>query len=234
MRLFSLLSGLKANRSLVSLLSMLSIASLCGSTIVTALAIQYQGYLESCTTLQWAGLFAASMFTMAAALTPSTLIALIAGYFIGWTSVPYILITYPLAALLGYTLGKVIDQGHLLQSLQDHKKFSTVVQSLKAQDWLLMILVRLSPVLPFSLMNVVMSALRIPLPSFIIGGLIGMLPRTLFSLWLGLQGKALVELLTHPQQGSLSLILTLIATVLSIGGILYLGLHHTTKAITTN
>ena len=43
-----------------------------------------------------------------------------------------------------------------------------------------MILVRLSPVLPFSIMNLLMPALNIRLSVFLLAGFVGMLPRTLF------------------------------------------------------
>lgn len=216
-------SFFRKNRQILSLMGLLSITSLFGSTLVTTLAITWQDTLDTLSISQWAWLFSASALTMALALTPSTLIALISGYFLGWTALFYILISYPAASVLGYLVGKSLDHGKLMRTLPPNSRIHLILEELQHHQWPLVVLTRISPVLPFSLMNLVLPVIGIRLPAFLIAGFIGMLPRTLFALWAGMQARDLISLLNNPTQGNLSVIVMVIASILSIGGLLYLA-----------
>ena len=137
-------------------------------------------------TLQWLPLYLLSAITMALAMTPSTFIALVSGYFLGWNATAFTLGAYLLASALGYKAGQFLDGGHLLKSLQRQEKVRQFLEGLRLQEWPLMIMVRLSPVLPFA----VIDLLQTPddnLPSAIffivmtilsVGGLIWLIQRT--------------------------------------------------------
>ncbi len=204
-------------------MGLVSIASLFGSTLVTTMAIHFQSALNNLTIAQWSLLFLASTFTMSMALTPSTLIALISGYFLGWQALFYILLSYPTASLIGFMLGKQLDNGQLINSLPLQSNARLALVELKNHHWLMMVLVRISPVLPFSLMNLILPAIKVPLKVFLIAGLAGMLPRTLASLWIGIQARDLVYLLQHPTQNNLPMILMVAGTTISVVGIVYIG-----------
>ncbi len=160
---------------------------------------------------------------MALALTPSTLIALISGYFLGWVAFFYILISYPAASVIGYMVGKSLDHGKLMNTLPPNSRIHLILDELKHHQWPLVILTRISPVLPFSLMNLVLPAIGVRLHTFLIAGFMGMLPRTLFALWAGMQARDLISLLKSPTQGNLSVIFMVMVSILSIGGLLYLA-----------
>ena len=191
---------------------------------MTTLAITWQDALGALSTGQWAGLFALSSLTMAMALTPSTLIALISGYFLGWTAFLYIVISYPIASAMGYLVGKTLDHGRLMNTLPQESRVRLICNELEHHhQWPLVMLARISPVLPFSLMNLVLPAIGIRFNTFLLAGLLGMLPRTLFALWAGMQARDLMVLLENPVQGHLSAIFIVAMSVLSVGGLLYLG-----------
>ncbi|WP_083232832.1 TVP38/TMEM64 family protein [Endozoicomonas atrinae] len=204
-------------------MGLLSITSIFGSTLVTTLAIAWQDSLYTLSASQWAWLFTASSLTMALALTPSTLIALISGYFLGWAAFFYILISYPAASVIGYMVGKSLDHGKLMNTLPTNSRIHLILDELKHHQWPLVILTRISPVLPFSLMNLVLPAIGVRLHTFLIAGFMGMLPRTLFAIWAGMQTRDLISLLKSPTQGNLSVIFMVMVSILSIGGLLYLA-----------
>ena len=205
-------------------MGLLSITSIFGSTLVTTLAITWQSVLYSLSISDWVWLFAASTLTMALALTPSTLIALISGYFLGWSAFFFIIISYPVSSVIGYTVGKKLDRGKLMSTLPHESKIHLILNELQHRhQWPLVILTRISPILPFSLMNLVLPAIGVRLHIFLIAGFAGMIPRTLFALWIGMQARDLVTLLTTPTQGNLSVILMLVISVFSVGGLLYIA-----------
>ncbi|MFK0572657.1 TVP38/TMEM64 family protein [Endozoicomonas sp.] len=216
-------SFFRNNRQILSLMGLLSLISIFGSTLVTTLAITWHDTLISLSSTHWVYLFTISSLTMALALTPSTLIALISGYFLGWAAFFYIVISYPIASAIGFMVGKTLDHGKLMSTLPSESRLNGVLNGLKHHQWPLVMLVRLSPVLPFSLMNLVLPAIGIRLPVFLVAGFIGMLPRTLFSLWAGMQTRDLITLLENPAQGNLSVIFMIAVSIISIGGLLYLA-----------
>ncbi len=214
---------LRNNYRILSLMGLLCFTSLFGGTLLTTLAITWRSTLTTFSEAQWACLFAISSMTMAVALTPSTLIALISGYFLGWGAFCYIVISYPIASALGFMVGKQLDRGKLMNSLPDSSRLQLVLQGLSGQhQWPLVLLARLSPILPFSLMNLLLPAIGVRLAVFLLAGSVGMLPRTLFAMWAGMQGRDLLQLLHQPTHSNLSVMFMVIATMLSIGGLLYL------------
>lgn|GEM_PF-3452107 len=217
------LSFLRNNYPILSLMGLLCFTSLFGGTLLTTAAITWRGTLATLSDVQWAGLFAISAMTMAVALTPSTLIALISGYFLGWQALCYIVISYPIASALGFMVGKRLDHGKLMNALPDASRLRLVLEGLSGHQWPLVMLTRLSPILPFSLMNLLLPAIGVRLSVFLLAGSVGMLPRTLFVMWAGMQGRDLITLLRHPAQGNLSVIFMVVATTISIGGLLYLA-----------
>ncbi len=205
-------------------MGLLSITSIFGSTLVTTLVITWQSVLYSLSISDWVWLFAASTLTMALALTPSTLIALISGYFLGWSAFFFIIISYPASSVIGYTVGKKLDRGKLMSTLPHESKIHLILNELQHHhQWPLVILTRISPILPFSLMNLVLPAIGVRLHIFLIASFVGMIPRTLFALWIGMQARDLVTVLTTPTQGNLSVILMLVISVFSVGGLLFIA-----------
>ena len=110
---------------------------------------------------------------MALAMTPSTFIAVVSGFFLGWQATLMMLPAYMLASLLGYFLGLYLDGGRLLESVKEQPKVRRALLNLNKSKWKLMFLVRLSPVLPFALMNVLMPAIKMPLKVFLVAGFFG-------------------------------------------------------------
>jgi uncharacterized membrane protein YdjX (TVP38/TMEM64 family) len=83
-------------------------------------------------------------------------------------------------------------------------KAGGVVDELQTQSWSLIILTRLSPVLPFALMTFVLAMVGVPRRRFLAASVLGMLPRSLFFYWLGTEASDVLALLRDPDQGSLS------------------------------
>ncbi|WP_196221493.1 TVP38/TMEM64 family protein [Sansalvadorimonas verongulae] len=139
----------------------------------------------------------ASSLTMAAGLTPTTFVALVTGFFVGWTGTVVLVFAYTLASALGYGLGRILDGGDFLKSLMRFPVAANLSGDLRHKPIGMLILVRLSPALPFCLMNLLLAALKVKLRTFLLAGAVGMLPRTLFSLWVGNQSRDLVTLLKN-------------------------------------
>lgn len=212
---------------------MVSLVPLVSSSLMTAFLIQNQVYFQALSYQQWLPLFALSVVTMATAITPTTFIALVSGYFLGWQAVMPMVVSYLLASMLGFALGKQLDGGRLMKGFEQHSKVSLIIEEIKKRDWSLMVLVRISPVLPFSLINLVLPATGLRFKVFVLAGFVGMLPRTLFSVWAGLQSHNLALLLQNPDQNTPATVLLILTALISVGGLLFILSRASSSLITS-
>ncbi len=192
---------LRANGSSLGFAIALTALPLLFSGTVGYLAIQYEGVIRAFEWHQWLILGAVSAITMAFALTPTTLIALISGYLLGWTALFTVIPAYLIASVICYFVARKIDGGNFIQSLSDHPQAQMILRRLKHQELTLVILTKLSPVLPFAVSNVLLALAGAKLRPFFWGAFIGMMPRTLMVIYVGIQANHLSALLDDPFSG---------------------------------
>lgn len=208
---------LRKNKLSFFLLLWMSVMPLLCSAIVTYTVLQYEPYLRSFTNMQWVLFYLGTIASMALALTPTTFVALVSGYFLSWQAVPYMLVAYLAASAIGYQLARSADRGRFLDAIKDLPKVSDLMQAVNKESFAFIILCRISPILPFAIMNVVLSMMRIPFFQFIWAGFLGMLPRTLLFIWVGSTASALRETISGDGD-NINQISFLVLLVLSIVG----------------
>lgn len=86
---------------------------LLGSASLLGLLYEKQELLRHLSLGQMLLYFVVIAFTMAFALTPTTFVAIITGYYFGWSGLPGMVLAYALAAAIGYELAKRLDHGKL-------------------------------------------------------------------------------------------------------------------------
>ena len=163
--------------------------------------------------------FSIIAFTMAFAFTPTTFVAIVTGYYFGWGGLPGMVLAYALAAAIGYELALRLDHGKLRHFLHLFPKAEAVLGELQSHSWQLILLTRLSPVLPFALMTFVLAIVGVPRRRFLLASVLGMLPRSLFFYWLGTEASDVLALLRNPDEGMLSKIVLLGLVAASIFGL---------------
>ncbi len=191
------------------------------STGITVLLLYFETDLLLWNLWQWLFLYLGVSFLMGFALMPTTLMAFLTGYFLGFEGTPLMIIAYLMASYIGYQLGLFLEGKKIHKNLLEKPKIKRFLSSLKEKSWKLVILVRLSPVLPFSVMNLVLSAIRFPLKIFLMGSFIGMLPRTLFAIYIGTKAQTLKSLIENETKTDFpySEILIILLTLITIFGI---------------
>ena len=209
---------------------LLGVVPLLGSGTLLALLYERQALLQHLTLGQSLLYFAAVALTMALALTPTTFVAIVTGYFMGWAGLPGMVAAYALAAALGYELALRLDQGKLRGFLLNFPKADAVLRELQRQSWQLIVLTRLSPVLPFAFMTFVLAMVGVPRGRFLGASVLGMLPRSLFFYWLGTQAQDVLALLHDPSQGTSSKLLFIGLVMASLLG-LYLLFNRALKRV---
>ncbi len=191
----------------------------------------HQSQMQNLTPAQVGLYFLVVSFTMAFALTPTTFVALATGFFLGWSGFPGVVVAYGAAALVGYSMARLVDQGKLEKLLHQFPKAEGIRDELRNQSWSLIILSRISPVLPFAFMTFVLSLVRVPRLRFLVASMVGMLPRTLFFFWVGTQAQDLLALLQDPNAGTSGKVLMAALVILSFAGLYVLFNRALKKAL---
>lgn len=155
---------------------------------------------------------------MGFALLPTTFLAIFSGFAFGWLSLPFLVLGYTFATIIGYQIGKKLDKGSLGFLLANYPKAAQVITDKKNKISQLIFFVRLSPVIPFALSNLLFSLLKIDLKKVVWMGLWGMLPRTLLAFTTGVVGESLVGALEE-NSGSRQWAVIALLLLLSIWGI---------------
>ncbi|GAA4000569.1 hypothetical protein GCM10022408_09610 [Hymenobacter fastidiosus] len=210
------------NTSTLLSMAMLVAMPVLGSSSLTYLLYRNQALLQNLSLGQALAYFVVIAFTMAFALTPTTFVALATGFYLGWAGLPGMVLAYALAALVGYEVACRLDHGKMTAFLHHFPKADAVMRELKTESLQLIVLTRISPVLPFALMTFVLAVMRIDRRRFLLGSVAGMLPRSLFFYWLGTKAQDVFTLLSNPDTGTTGKLLLIGLVAVSLFGLYYL------------
>lgn len=166
--------------------------------------------------------FLITAFTMAVLMTPTTFIASLSGYLFGLLAVVYVVPAYGLASVFGFFVGSKLDGGQLLRSIVQIDDKQVLRRTVNSSPYWFVILCRISPVLPFGLMNVVLPAFGVKLDKFITAGTLGMLPRTFLFVWLGSTAQTMMQAIQGNDQPQYKFYLTSILVLMSSFGLIFL------------
>jgi uncharacterized membrane protein YdjX (TVP38/TMEM64 family) len=134
------------------------------------------------------------------AMVPLTLLAVIGGVaFDGWEAFVYVLSGALVAASIGFFLGRVLGQG-IVEQLQG-SRLDQLSKRLARRGTIAVAVLRLIPVAPFAIFNLVAGSSHLGARQFVVGTLFGLTPGlaaiTLFS-------SSLWQALTSPSPGNVA------------------------------
>jgi uncharacterized membrane protein YdjX (TVP38/TMEM64 family) len=122
---------------------------------------------------------------MGLALLPTTLTAMASGFFLGWIGLPFLVLAYSIASVIGYFLGLRSNSGLLEILFTKNPNLKLELESRKEKEGSLVFFVRISPIIPFAISSFIFASMQISLRKVLIYGIPGMLPRTLISFGTG-------------------------------------------------
>ena len=217
------------NSRLTSILSFVvfTFLPLFSTSILSFYLLKYEYEISNFNSWSW--LLITLIFTIGAtiALCPPTFLAIVFGYFLGFTAIPYLLIINFGAIFLIFVLYKRLDFRWLESYFEENEKVKSLLKKIKAEELKIIFFAKLSPILPFALTNLSFAVSGAKLRNILIGGFAGMLPRTLLAVYTGTQAKEISTLIQHPNHGLFSKILILLLVIASVWGMT----HYFRKAI---
>ncbi len=189
------------------------------SSIVGAWIIGNEALLESFGVREWAAVSIGCALACALALIPPTLLAFGFGYFLGWWALgPLILLNLAAIALV-YGIAKRLNGEAMLQYLSHFPRAASLLNRIQKDELQFVFFTKLSPVVPFALTNLIFALLKIRFANVILGGFLGMIPRTALAVWVGLQAKGLRQLIENPNENIVGRIVVIVLVVVSVVGL---------------
>lgn len=180
--------------------------------------------LEWVTTIgDWGPVVLAAAYTPAAVLfIPGSLLTLGGGFAFGF-------VRGTIAASLGSTLGataaflvsRSLGREWLANRFANNVQFAAIDEAVAKEGFKIVFLTRLSPVLPFNLLNYMFGLTQVRLRDFVLASWVGMLPGTFLYISLGHATKDIADILTGRVTGGTAqnlfflfgLIVTVVVTV---------------------
>lgn len=190
------------------------------SSYITYYAVMHETQLTAFTFSQWVLATMVCSLGCAFALMLPTPLALIFGYFLGWRATGPLFVINMAAILLVNLVVRQLDHDRVRRTIEQNPKAANVLHRIRDRELLVIFFAKLSPALPFSLTNMVFSLSGASLRNILLGGFLGMVPRTLLAIWSGAEAHHIRTLLDNPNEGSHTQIIVIGLLIVSIGGLI--------------
>ncbi len=137
--------------------------------------------------------FAAGYVVATVAMVPGSLLTLAAGAIFGLgKGFVTVFVGASIGATLAFLVSRYLARSWVEKKLEGHEKFAAVDHAIGDQGLKIVVLLRLSPLFPFNLLNYALGLTRVKLRDYVIAHL-GMLPGTLLYVYYGRLAGAVAE-----------------------------------------
>jgi uncharacterized membrane protein YdjX (TVP38/TMEM64 family) len=206
---------------LIIIALLIALLPLVGSSLAGLYIVNHESYFSQ-TSLNifviWTFVWA---IAAAFACVNPTFLALIYGYFIGFAAFPLLAFINLIAIFLVYSIYKIFKFNFFEKLISQNSKALQLVEGLRKDELKVIFFTKLSPVLPFTLTNICFAVSKSKLGNILLGGFLGMVPRTLLAIYTGMQAKALKEIIEGKKQGSWEQLFIVILFLVSIIGLIF-------------
>lgn len=190
-----------------------------------------------------AGRWATFLFTvitagaLALALLPSIVMSALAGALFGIYGLVPAVVSYLIACSLSFEVARRLLQPSIQSAVQRSPRARAVQEKFHEANFKLVVLGRLSPAIPFAVMNLLLGVSNLSRSTYLWGSFVGMLPRTLVAVAAGAGAQtafvALSEGVMPSLDGPLDLALPFLA-VIGTAGLVWVGGRAVWQALAEN
>ncbi len=154
-------------------------------------------------------------------LFPGSVLTLSAGFLFG-LGFGFVLVSAAsvIGACLAFLLGRYFARDWVADKIEGNAKFSALDNAVRDKGFVIVLLTRLSPVFPFSLLNYSLGITAVRFPNYALGSWLGMMPGTLLYVYLGSAAQNLTEVFSGEAASGSNVLLyvglaaTLVLTIL--------------------
>ena len=139
-------------------------------------------------------IFIAAYIAATVLLVPASVLTLAAGFLFGPAlGTAVVSVASTAGACAAFLVGRYLARPAVQRRIEGNARFSAVDAAIAREGWRIVLLLRLSPLFPFSLLNYALSLTSIELAPYALASWAGMLPGTVAYVALGGAGRAAAE-----------------------------------------
>lgn len=165
--------------------------------------------------LGWLGIavFAAAYIGAVVLLAPGALLTIAAGFAYGFWGLPIALIAATAGASLAFVVARHLARDHVRRAIATRRNIAAIDRAIAAEGWKIVLLLRLSPVVPFNIQNYLFGVTAVPFRAYVMATFVGIAPASSVFIAIGALGNASLD-----QEGGRWVLLAggLIATVIAV------------------
>ena len=127
-------------------------------------------------------------------MLPGSPLTFAAGALFGfWKGLILVSLSSTLGATCAFMVSRYLIRKSIEKRVLKNKKFQSIDNEINEQGWKIVILARLSPIIPFFLLNYALGITKIRFIHFIFASWIGMIPGTIVYVLMGTMGGAFIN-----------------------------------------
>lgn len=150
-------------------------------------------------------------------MIPGSALTLIAGAIFGlWFGIAYVVIGSNLGALVAYLLAKTRLREKFMKMTEGNSKFAALDKAIGENGFKMVLLTRLSPAFPFTLLNYFLGLTSVKTGAYMAANLLGMLPATFLFVYIGSLANTAVS-----AANSWQLAMRIIGLLATVGVVIY-------------
>lgn len=135
-------------------------------------------------------IFAAVYLVAVVVLAPVWPLSIAAGLAYGFWAILFVLLVGTVGAALAFLVSRHLVQGKARRLLEGRPKFKAVDKAASEEGWKVVMLLRLSPLVPYNLQNYLFGLTEVGFVPYVLATAVGIIPGTILYVYLGTIGKA--------------------------------------------
>jgi uncharacterized membrane protein YdjX (TVP38/TMEM64 family) len=145
--------------------------------------------------LGWIGVavFAAVYVGAVVLLAPGSLLTIAAGFAYGFWGIPIALVAATAGAAIAFIVARHLARDSVRRAIETRRDIAALDRAIAAEGWKIVLLLRLSPLVPFNLQNYLFGITAVPFRSYVAATFVGMAPATSVFVLVGALGGAALD-----------------------------------------
>lgn len=161
---------------------------------------------------------AAAYVALTVLLIPGSALTIGSGTLFGlWTGLAVVVVGANLGALASFLLGRTFLREKVAGWAEANPKFAALDRAIGREGFKMVLLSRLSPVFPFTLLNYLLGVTKVRTGSYVLANLIGMLPGTFLYVYIGATAREALSGGLTEGAGRFKQVLTVVGLAATVG-----------------
>jgi uncharacterized membrane protein YdjX (TVP38/TMEM64 family) len=137
--------------------------------------------------------FAAVYIGAVILLAPGSLLTIAAGFAFGFWGLPIALAAATAGASLAFLIARHLARDSVRRAIETRRNIAAIDRAIAAEGWKIVLLLRLSPLVPFNLQNYLFGLTAVPFGSYVAATFVGIAPATSVFVAVGALGEAALD-----------------------------------------